>query len=269
MKIKKYTLYIIFLLILLGLFSPISQVDASPYSDCVAFENTLGEPDPGSCAGLQGGPRGSPVASSCSGVKGIGNIICKIHQILNSIIPVLVALGVVYFVWGVVQYMIGGEEEAKKKGKDRIVYGLIGFAVIIGLWGIVNILVKTFDLGGYSVDATALTDTLYEDIGPGCDLGSKPKVQNVLNYATCIIGKSVIPLIFALATMMFVWGVVQFVINSDDEAKKSKGKQFMLWGIIALTVMVSVWGLVGILSSTFGVGTGFIPQVSPTTSVKP
>jgi len=71
----------------------------------------------------------------------------------------------------------------------------------------------------------------------------------------------VIPLIFALAVAMFVWGVVQFVINSSEEAKKEKGKQFMVWGIIALTVMVCVWGLVAILGNTFGVNTGFIPQV--------
>jgi Na+/proline symporter len=94
-----------------------------------------------------------------------------------------------------------------------------------------------------------------------CYLGSNPKFQNLLGYITCIINMSVIPLIFALAVVMFVWGVVQFVINSDEEAKKAKGKQFMIWGIIALAVMVSVWGLVSILGNTFGIKT-IIPQVA-------
>lgn len=94
-----------------------------------------------------------------------------------------------------------------------------------------------------------------------CDLGSNPKLQHLLVYITCIISRSVIPLIFALAIAMFVWGVVQFVINSNEEAKKEKGRQFMIWGIIALAVMVSVWGLVAILGNTFGVNSGFIPQV--------
>lgn len=94
-----------------------------------------------------------------------------------------------------------------------------------------------------------------------CQLATNPKFQNLLVYVSCIINSSVIPLIFALAVAMFVWGVVQFVINSSEEAKKEKGKQFMVWGIIALTVMVCVWGLVAILGNTFGVNTGFIPQV--------
>jgi len=96
-----------------------------------------------------------------------------------------------------------------------------------------------------------------------CSLSANPNLQKLLSYVTCIISTSVIPLIFALAVVMFVWGVVQFVINSDEEAKKAKGKQFMIWGIIALTVMISVWGLVSVLGNTFGINTGFIPQVRP------
>ena len=80
-----------------------------------------------------------------------------------------------------------------------------------------------------------------------------------------IINNAIIPLIFALAVAAFVWGVVQFFfLNADDVEKKSKGKQFMIWGIVALAVMLSVWGLVGILGSTFGLGTGSVlPQVVP------
>jgi hypothetical protein len=95
-----------------------------------------------------------------------------------------------------------------------------------------------------------------------CNLAAGSKIGDLFNYVGCIINRSVIPLIFALALVMFIWGVVQFVINSDEEAKKEKGRQFMIWGIIGLTVMVSVWGLVGVLGSTFGLTT-VLPQVNP------
>ena len=95
----------------------------------------------------------------------------------------------------------------------------------------------------------------------GCTLGASPKLGDLFTYVTCIISSSVIPLIFALAVAMFVWGVVQYVINSDEEAKKAKGRQFMIWGIIALAVMVSVWGLVGIVGNTFGIQ-NVIPKVN-------
>ena len=86
-----------------------------------------------------------------------------------------------------------------------------------------------------------------------CTLIANPKFQDLLIYVVCIINKSVIPLIITLALAMFIWGVVQYVINSDEEAKKAKGRQFMIWGIIGLTVMFGVWGLVKILGTTFGI----------------
>ncbi|MCE9585038.1 hypothetical protein K8Q94_00195 [Candidatus Nomurabacteria bacterium] len=96
-------------------------------------------------------------------------------------------------------------------------------------------------------------------MGSICSLVN-PKIGDLFNYGTCIITKSVVPLIFALAFVVFIWGVVQFIMNSDQEAKKEQGKQFMVWGIIALTVMFSVWGLVSILNNTFGIKT-VIPQL--------
>ena len=73
-------------------------------------------------------------------------VLCRLGQLFNAVIPVLIALGVLYFVWGVVQYVISGDEEAKKGGRDKIIFGIIGLAVIIGVWGLVNFLRNTFGL---------------------------------------------------------------------------------------------------------------------------
>lgn len=94
-----------------------------------------------------------------------------------------------------------------------------------------------------------------------CNLIANPKFQDLLVYFRCIIFGSIIPLIFALAIASFIWGVVQYVINSDEEAKKEKGRDFMIWGIIALTVMVSMWGLVRVVGNTFNIDSKFIPQL--------
>ncbi len=92
------------------------------------------------------GTTGAGAGGTCTyGTGGtLIGILCRIQQILNSVVPVLIALGVVYFIWGVVSYMIGGDEEAKKKGRDKIIYGIIGLAVIIAVWGLVKILTNTF-----------------------------------------------------------------------------------------------------------------------------
>lgn len=58
--------------------------------------------------------------------------------------------------------------------------------------------------------------------------------------------------LISLAVVWFIWNVIQYTI-SDDEEKKGKAKDQMVWGIIGLAVMVSVWGLVAILRNMFGV----------------
>ncbi len=87
---------------------------------------------------------------------------------------------------------------------------------------------------------------------------------DVLNYMTCMIEGSVIPLMFSIATVVFLYGVVKF-IKEEKAEDKEKGRMFMIWGIVAFAVMFSVWGLVGMLENTFGVA-NVIPQIPVSTS---
>ena len=87
-------------------------------------------------------------------------IICKIGDIFSIIIPILVVLGVVYFVWGVITYVISSDEEAKKTGRTRMIYGIIGLVVIVAMWGLVGIVRNTFQLGGGS-ESPELPQVLY------------------------------------------------------------------------------------------------------------
>jgi hypothetical protein len=79
------------------------------------------------------------------------NIICIIGDVFNTLIPILVVAGVALFILGVVQYVIANEEEAKKKGRNRMLWGIVGLVVIISMWGIVAVLTKTLDLDGKNV----------------------------------------------------------------------------------------------------------------------
>jgi uncharacterized membrane protein YjfL (UPF0719 family) len=103
-----------------------------------------------------------------------------------------------------------------------------------------------------------------------CTIGTS-NIENLFNFATCLINKSIIPLIFALAVAAFVWGVVRFfILDAGEEAKRTQGKQFMIWGIIALTVILSVWGIVRLLGNTLDLNTTLLPGVTPDgTSVNP
>lgn len=59
--------------------------------------------------------------------------------------------------------------------------------------------------------------------------------------------------IITLAVLGFTWGIVKILFNPDNENIKKEGKSYMLYGVIILFVMTSVWGLVNILSATLGI----------------
>ncbi len=67
------------------------------------------------------------------------------------------------------------------------------------------------------------------------------------------INTVVIPLIFALAFAAFLWGVLShFFLHGDDEKSRLSGRDFILWGVLGMAVMLSAWGLIRMLLSTLG-----------------
>lgn len=58
-----------------------------------------------------------------------------------------------------------------------------------------------------------------------------------------LVDGAVIPLMYALAFIMFLIGMVRFFFMGGEEARQ-KGKQFMLWSIIGFVVLFAVWGIV-------------------------
>ena len=82
---------------------------------------------------------------------------------------------------------------------------------------------------------------------------SAQNLQSVLGTFSNLINLA-IPVVLALAVLYFFWGLAQYVLNAANEDKKAEGRNIMIWGIIVLFVMVSVWGLIRLLQDTFNVG---------------
>jgi hypothetical protein len=83
------------------------------------------------------------IGSNCGASGDLAYTVCRIGNFVNAIIPILIGLAVVVFIWGVIQYVLGSSEEAKKEGQSRMIYGLIGLLVIVSIWGIVALLKRT------------------------------------------------------------------------------------------------------------------------------
>ncbi len=65
--------------------------------------------------------------------------------------------------------------------------------------------------------------------------------------------KSLIPIIFGIAIIYFFWGLAQYIRSAGDPKKASEGKSIMVWGVIAIAVMLSIYGIVALLQNILGV----------------
>lgn len=62
-----------------------------------------------------------------------------------------------------------------------------------------------------------------------------------------------IPMAFALAVLYFFWGMAKYILNAGDDDARAAGKQVMINGIIALFVMVSIYGIINLLGNFIGI----------------
>jgi len=68
----------------------------------------------------------------------------------------------------------------------------------------------------------------------------------------------IIGFMFAVAVVMFIYGIVEYIWSADNEDKVAVGKKHMIWGIIGMFVMIGVYGILNILSGFwYDIGSGY------------
>ncbi len=79
----------------------------------------------------------------------------NILEFTNTVlIPFIIGIGFLVFVYGMFKYFIAGgaDEEKRESGKQLMIYATLGFVLIIVFWGIVNLLTSSTGLQGDSLD---------------------------------------------------------------------------------------------------------------------
>ena len=75
---------------------------------------------------------------------------------------------------------------------------------------------------------------------------------NLIDRFVDLIVDPAILVIFTFGFFLFIWGLVQFLWNLDEGGENASGKQHMLWGIVGMLIMVSVFGILNIIDNTLG-----------------
>ena len=78
-------------------------------------------------------------------------------------------------------------------------------------------------------------------------------VSDIITKLNDLIIRPLVLLVFAGGFFFFMWGLVVFLWNSREGEVANEGKQHMIWGIVGMFIMISVAGILTLITGTFGI----------------
>ena len=89
-------------------------------------------------------------ASVTGAGESIDQFIMNLNKyIINPLILLLFALALVYFLYGIFEFISNQDNEEKKtKGKSHMIWGIIGITIMMGVFTIMNIILNTLKIQG-------------------------------------------------------------------------------------------------------------------------
>ncbi len=114
------------------------------------------------------------------------------------------------------------------------------------------------------IDKDAVGGTITDICAPTS--AGKVDLTKLILFPACLISKAVIPLLISLMIVLLFWGVIRIVWDRGEKGGEMRKQMFdfLGWAVFGLFVMLSVWGIVFVISRTLGVGvggTGAVPQL--------
>ncbi len=77
--------------------------------------------------------------------------------------------------------------------------------------------------------------------------------QPIVQKLFTLVFDPVIRLIFAGAVVYFLWGVFTFIRSAEDPQGRIDGRNHIIFSVIGLFIMISVWGIMQIIQTTLGI----------------
>lgn len=75
------------------------------------------------------------------------SLLAVVSNILKVLPKMLIAAGFVYFIWGVIKYVIADDADDKEKARSVVTRGILGLFIILSIWGLIGIIGSTFGIG--------------------------------------------------------------------------------------------------------------------------
>lgn len=84
-------------------------------------------------------------SAQASPLGNIEGIIDAVRRIVDVLIPIVFALAILFFFWGLAQFILAADsDDARKAGRNKMIWGIVAIAVMASVWGLVQFLQSAF-----------------------------------------------------------------------------------------------------------------------------
>lgn len=77
--------------------------------------------------------------------------------------------------------------------------------------------------------------------------------KTVVDYVLDLVN-TLTPILFIIAFLIFFWGLSKFILSSGNTADIEKGRNYMLWGILALFILITFRAIISLVAGDVGLG---------------
>ncbi len=85
-------------------------------------------------------------------------------------------------------------------------------------------------------------------------IAAAQSIQNILTTVKSM-ANSIVPLFMVIAVAVFLWGIIRYITSSGDEEKRKSAQGYIIYGLLGMFIMVAFWGIITLVSSSFGIST--------------
>ena len=76
-------------------------------------------------------------------------------------------------------------------------------------------------------------------------------MEELIDNLTTAILDPLTGILVLLATVFFLWGMIEYIAGAASEDKRTQGKEHMLWGIAGLVIIFGAKGIISVIKNFF------------------
>ncbi len=86
-------------------------------------------------------------------------------------------------------------------------------------------------------------------------------ITSFLKKVDLYILNPIILLLFSVATVYFIYSVVNYLRLDPSDSERKEAFNSIIWSIVGIFIMLSVYGIINFVLSTFGVSASTVPFI--------